>query len=86
MWFLISEEDAMAVGKVLEFAQYRACDDSDMDRYDEYKAALHTLHSGLHATTAVPSDFAPPSQNEALTEGAEMARAAMAAASEGVQS
>lgn len=78
MWFLISEEDAMAVGKVLEFAQHRACDDSDMDRFDEYKAALHTLHSGLHATTAVPSDFAPSSQNEALIEGAELARAAPA--------
>lgn len=55
-YWLISDEDARKVITALEDASRHS---SHEDKRAFFEAALHTLHSGLHVTDAIPADFQP---------------------------
>jgi predicted RNA-binding Zn-ribbon protein involved in translation (DUF1610 family) len=55
-YWLISDADASEVVKALEDGRRHASTEA---KRAYFEGVLHTLHSGLHTTDAVPSDFLP---------------------------
>ena len=55
-YWLISNEDVGEVVTALEDARRHASREGQRAYFD---GVLHTLHSGLHTTDAIPTDFQP---------------------------
>lgn len=80
-YWLISDEDARKVITALEDASRHS---SREQRRAYFEDALHTLHSGLHTTDQIPTDFQPvvtvhadPMKSETLAALSEMTRLAI---------